>query len=106
MAQPRAQGDADDMPLLPALVAVVVVVALVLLSMNVWGLYEFLGLARRRAGAFLAGTAAVVTGLASRLQFAPFGAGGIGRDEGRRLCLLRLAGGARFLFTLQELSAA
>jgi hypothetical protein len=102
MAQPRAQGDADDMPLLPALVAAV---AVVLLSMNVWGLYEFLGLARRRAGALLAGTAAVGTGLASRLQFAPFGAGGIGRD-GRRLCLLRLAGGARFLFTLQELSAA
>ena len=65
MAHPRAHGGADDVPLLPALVAVA------LLGMNVWGLYEFLGLARRRAGALLAGTVAVGAGLALWLHFAP-----------------------------------
>jgi signal transduction histidine kinase len=65
MAHPRAHGGADDVPLLPALVAVA------LLGMNVWGLYEFLGLARRRAWALLAGTVVVGAGLAAWLQFAP-----------------------------------
>ena len=47
VAHPRAHGGADDVPLLPAMVAVG------LLGMNVWGLYEFLGLARRRAWALV-----------------------------------------------------
>ena len=53
------------MPLLPAMVAVG------LLGMNVWGLYEFLGLARRRAWALVGGTAAVGVGLAAWLQLRP-----------------------------------
>lgn len=65
VAHPRAHGGADDVPLLPALVAVL------LLGMNVWGLYEFLGLARQRAGLLLAGVAAVGGGLALWLHFAP-----------------------------------
>ena len=64
-AHPRAHGGADDVPLLPALVAVA------LLGMNVWGLYEFLGLARRRAWALVAGTLAVGAGLALWLQQVP-----------------------------------
>ncbi len=53
VAHPRAHGGADDVPMLPAMVAVV------LIAMNVWGMYEFLGLARRRAGRLLLGTLAV-----------------------------------------------
>ena len=65
VAHPRAHGGADDVPLLPAMVAVG------LLGMNVWGLYEFLGLARRRAWALVGGTAAVGVGLAAWLQLRP-----------------------------------
>ena len=64
-AHPRAHGGADDVPLVSALVAVA------LLGMNVWGLYEFLGLARRRAWALLLGTAAVGAGLALWLHLHP-----------------------------------
>ena len=64
-AHPRAHGGADDVPLLSALVAVA------LLGMNVWGLYEFLGLARRRAWVLVGGTAAVGAGLALWLHFKP-----------------------------------
>ena len=64
-AHPRAHGDADDVPLLSALVAVG------LLAMNVWGLNEFLGQARRRAPALVLGTLAVAAGLTGWLQFAP-----------------------------------
>ena len=64
-AHPRAHGGADDVPLLPALVAVA------LLGMNVWGLYEFLGLARRRAWVLVVGTLAVGAGLALWLQQLP-----------------------------------
>ena len=53
LAHPRAHGGAGDVPLLPAMVAVV------LIAMNVWGLYEFLGLARRRIAGLLWGTVAV-----------------------------------------------
>jgi hypothetical protein len=49
---PRAHGGPTDVPLLPVLVAVL------LLAMNVWALYEFLGLARRRIAHLLAGTVA------------------------------------------------
>jgi signal transduction histidine kinase len=62
-AHPRAHGGADDVPLVSALVAVA------LLGMNVWGLYEFLGLARRRAWALVLGTAAVGAGLTLWLRF-------------------------------------
>lgn len=65
LAHPRAHGGPADVPLISALVAVG------LLGMNVWGLYEFLGLARRRAWALVAGTAAVGAGLALWLHFAP-----------------------------------
>jgi signal transduction histidine kinase len=64
-AHPRAHGGADDVPLLSALVAVA------LLGMNVWGLYEFLGLARRRAWVLVGGTVAVGAGLALWLHFKP-----------------------------------
>jgi signal transduction histidine kinase len=63
VAHPRAHGSEADVPLLPAMVAVF------LLGMNVWGLYEFLDLARRRAWALVAGTAAVGIGLAAWLQW-------------------------------------
>ncbi len=62
-AHPRAHGGADDVPLVPVLVAVL------LLGMNVWGLYEFLGLARQRARALVLGTAAVGAGMVAWLQF-------------------------------------
>ena len=65
LAHPRAHGGAGDVPLIPAMVAVL------LLGMNVWGLYEFLGLARRRAWALVAGTAATGVGLALWLSFSP-----------------------------------
>jgi signal transduction histidine kinase len=64
-AHPRAHGGADDVPLLPALVAVL------LLGINVWVLYEFLGLARRRAWWLVGGTVAVGAGLAAWLQLRP-----------------------------------
>jgi signal transduction histidine kinase len=67
VAHPRAHGGADDVPLLPAMVAVL------LLGMNVWGLYEFLGLARRRAWALVAGTLAVGAALAAWLHWVPDG---------------------------------
>ena len=54
-----------EVPLLPVLVAVG------LLAMNVWGLYEFLGLARRRAWALVGGTLAVGAGLVLWLRLAP-----------------------------------
>jgi signal transduction histidine kinase len=63
LAHPRAHGGADDVPLLPAMVAVL------LLGMNVWALYEFLGLARQRAWALVLGTAAMAAGLALWLLF-------------------------------------
>lgn len=62
-AHPRAHGGAQDVPLLPAMVAVG------LLGLNVWGLYEFLGLARQRALWVLGGTGAVGAGLAAWLLF-------------------------------------
>jgi signal transduction histidine kinase len=63
-AHPRAHGGASDVPLLPVLVAVL------LLGMNVWGLYEFLGLARRRALVLVLGTLAVGVGLALWVRLA------------------------------------
>lgn len=63
-AHPRAHGGPEDVPLVSALVAVG------LLGMNVWGLYEFLGLARRRALALVLGTAAVGAALALWLRWA------------------------------------
>jgi len=68
VAHPRAHGSADDVPLLPAMVAVA------LLGMNVWGLYEFLGLARRRAWALIGGTVAVGAALAQWLHVHPHSA--------------------------------
>jgi signal transduction histidine kinase len=65
LAHPRAHGGASDVPLLPALVAVA------LLGLNVWGLYEFLGLARRRARRVLGGTVAAGAALALWLRIAP-----------------------------------
>jgi signal transduction histidine kinase len=62
-AHPRAHGGADDVPLVPVLAAVL------LLGMNVWGLYEFLGLARQRSRALALGTAAVGAGMVAWLQF-------------------------------------
>lgn len=58
-AHPRAHGNAADVPLLPAMVAVA------LIGMNVWGVYEFLGLARKRAPLLLIGTLAVGAALAA-----------------------------------------
>lgn len=65
VAHPRAHGSAADVPLLPAMVAVL------LLAMNVWGLYEFLGLARRRVWALLMGTAGAAAALLLALQLMP-----------------------------------
>ena len=65
LAHPRAHGGVGDVPLIPAMVAVL------LLGMNVWGLYEFLGLAQRRAWALVAGTVATGVGLALWLKLAP-----------------------------------
>jgi signal transduction histidine kinase len=65
LAHPRAHGGAEDVPLLPAMVAVL------LLGMNVWGLYEFLGLVRQRAWTLVLGTAAVAAALALWLHFVP-----------------------------------
>jgi len=65
VAHPRAHGGPTEVPLLPVLVAVG------LLAMNVWGLYEYLGLARRRAWALIAGTLAVGAGLMLWLRLAP-----------------------------------
>ena len=59
---PRAHGGPNDVPLVPVLVA------LLLLAMNVWALYEFLGLTRRRVWALLAGTVAVGAALLLWLQ--------------------------------------
>jgi signal transduction histidine kinase len=64
LAHPRAHGGAGEVPMIPVMVAVL------LLGMNVWGLYEFLGLARRRAWAVAAGTVATGVGLALWLTFA------------------------------------
>ncbi len=64
VAHPRAHGGADDVPLLPAMVGVALV------GMNVWGMYEFLGLARRRAPALLIGTLAVAALLALWIRHA------------------------------------
>jgi signal transduction histidine kinase len=65
VAHPRAHGGAADVPLIPAMVAVL------LLGMNVWGLYEFLGLARRRAWLIVLGTATTGLALALWLRAAP-----------------------------------
>ncbi|MGL6112603.1 MAG: hypothetical protein ACRC2B_21115, partial [Rubrivivax sp.] len=65
LAHPRAHGGPADVPLVPVLVAVA------LLGMNVWGLYEFLGLARQRALALVLGTAAVGLGLALWIRLTP-----------------------------------
>ena len=46
-------------------------VAVGLLAMNVWGLYEYLGLARRRAWALVGGTLAVGAGIVLWLRLAP-----------------------------------
>ncbi len=67
-AHPRAHGGANDVPLLPAMVAVV------LIAMNVWGIYEFLGLARKRALALVAGTLVVGVLLALWIRVGPGGA--------------------------------
>jgi signal transduction histidine kinase len=53
VAHPRAHGGAGDVPMLPAMVAVV------LIGMNVWGMYEFLGLARQRVVRLVLGTVCV-----------------------------------------------
>ncbi len=65
VAHPRAYGGAADVPLVPALVAVA------LIAMNVWGLYEFLGLARRRALALVLGTVAAAALLLLALRLMP-----------------------------------
>jgi len=57
-AHPRAHGGAGDVPLLPVMVAVV------LITLNIWGLYEFLGQARRRTAALAWGGLAVAAALA------------------------------------------
>ncbi len=68
-AHPRAHGGAGDVPLLPVMVAVV------LIAMNVWGMYEFLGLARRRVAHLVLGTLGVGAVLA--LWVIRFGATGM-----------------------------
>jgi signal transduction histidine kinase len=70
-AHPRAHGGPSDVPLLPVLVAVG------LLTMNVWGMYEYLGLARRRAWALVVGALAVAAGLVLWLQVAPHSANAV-----------------------------
>jgi signal transduction histidine kinase len=60
---PRAHGGAGDVPLLP------VTVAVVLLGLNVWALYEFLGLTRQRAWALVGGTVAAGAALFAWLLF-------------------------------------
>jgi signal transduction histidine kinase len=62
---PRAHGGPTDVPLLPVLLAVL------LLAMNVWALYEFLGLARRRVWHLLAGTVAAGAAIWLWLRLAP-----------------------------------
>ncbi len=68
VAHPRAHGGATEVPLLPAMVGVVLV------GMNVWGMYEFLGLARRRAAALVLGTISVGVLLAAWIRLGPGGA--------------------------------
>lgn len=63
IAHPRAHGGPADAPLVPALVFVG------LLGLNVWGLYEFLGIARRRAPAVVLVTLVVGAGLTAWLLY-------------------------------------